>query len=998
MRHIDIIIRVRDNPEELTTCLASLFGVMPEIAHLAPRVTAINPCWDRPDVDALLRAPMPTAPGIEVIMTSEGAAGFGVLSSLLRRSAADRRDALVLMSDTIWFTGSLGAMVKAAQSGDGIGLVSPRTAGAAPFGLPLGGSEGTAAPSSEEAHGRFLTLAKCLPHHRTAASCLTQAHLVTGPLLAALCNAQPDPGAPLPLGPDLAPEACRWGYAAVLANQAFVHCRSDAEGGAAETGAAALAESILGGLLPDANGRWSLVVDWSDTAGHHGDGGRDDVPAIRALAENVASGLRVSVMCPEAVFRFHALDQCAGLRHVAPGSPGRHAVALRLKPPADSTGLARFHRLAPLSLCVAPATLGRLEARGGQAHGMWRDLARHATAVLLTSAGEKAFFDGQQHPQQPARSHLLPCPASLATQRIGLSPVRANHLLVMGDEADAMANRLHAAFPALPLVCVGVATQEAPGWRSHRADATSPASMGRLISQSHAIVIAGLESPCSDRLLQVLGAGKPLVMQRSAGLEEMVSNYHAASGVFMYDNATEAEAMLRAALAQGSSLVDDTPAPGWGPWAAGVADLSRGLLQSPGLLAPLEDRLAASAAAACPASNEASARAGATDLEHLLAHEDEDFVQMAYWTFLNRQADPDGATNFLYALHTGKSKLDIIDMIQGSPEGLLVGAQLARYIPLARSGEVMPKRIVLVLGMHRSGTSALTRGLQVLGVELGSNLYPPRPGENPKGYFEDADISNFDDQVLASIGRDWQHFGQLDAALVDGLRQSGMFAKAVELLRAKSEGKAVLGVKDPRISKLLPFWQPVFSELGLDQSFVLAVRNPRSVARSLEVRNGFSRQKSYILWLDHTLGSLEVVGRHRFAITDYDHLLSQPESALRTIARRLDLYLSASALQEYAGEFLDSSLRHAEFGDDELGSDSACFPLVREVYARLQQLALDNPQADRPEFLRVIAGWKADFAVLRTSLDWVEGLAADNQRLRQALGSVQAVSQQALAG
>ena len=57
----------------------------------------------------------------------------------------------------------------------------------------------------------------------------------------------------------------------------------------------------------------------------------------------------------------------------------------------------------------------------------------------------------------------------------------------------------------------------------------------------------------------------------------------------------------------------------------------------------------------------------------------------------------------------------------------------------------------MVLGMHRSGTSAITKGLEVLGVNLGDNLLPPKD-DNPKGFFEDRDLVNLNERVLEKIG------------------------------------------------------------------------------------------------------------------------------------------------------------------------------------------------------------------------------------------------------
>ena len=57
--------------------------------------------------------------------------------------------------------------------------------------------------------------------------------------------------------------------------------------------------------------------------------------------------------------------------------------------------------------------------------------------------------------------------------------------------------------------------------------------------------------------------------------------------------------------------------------------------------------------------------------------------------------------------------------------------------------------------MHRSGTSAITRGLQVMGVELGDNLMPALKGDNDKGYWEDIDLNALNIEMLSAIGSRW---------------------------------------------------------------------------------------------------------------------------------------------------------------------------------------------------------------------------------------------------
>jgi hypothetical protein len=85
------------------------------------------------------------------------------------------------------------------------------------------------------------------------------------------------------------------------------------------------------------------------------------------------------------------------------------------------------------------------------------------------------------------------------------------------------------------------------------------------------------------------------------------------------------------------------------------------------------------------------------------------------------------------------------------------------------------RRLIVVLGMHRSGTSALTRGLQVMGVTLGDRMMPPVEGNNAKGFWEDIDLNALNVEMLNAI----------DSVDIEILRKQGYFLRAIELLILK---------------------------------------------------------------------------------------------------------------------------------------------------------------------------------------------------------------------
>jgi len=286
----------------------------------------------------------------------------------------------------------------------------------------------------------------------------------------------------------------------------------------------------------------------------------------------------------------------------------------------------------------------------------------------------------------------------------------------------------------------------------------------------------------------------------------------------------------------------------------------------------------------------------------------------------------------------------------------------------------MRKRLVVVLGMHRSGTSAVTRGLRVLGVELGDRLMPPMPGNNDAGFWEDIDLNLLNIAALRALGSEWHYLADPGPACVDLLRRDGHFLRAVELLRQKVAGVPVFGFKDPRVAKLLPFWRQVFDHCHFEVSYVLAVRHPLSVVRSLAKRDGLDAEKSYLLWLGHVIRSLADSAGARRVLVDYDLLMGHPEVELARVAKHLDLSIDAAELHDFRTGFLDAGLRHTRYQRQDLSLDSACPPLVREVYAALLQVASGRADIDGPDLQRAIPVWTTEFERMQTCLTLVDRL------------------------
>lgn len=255
--------------------------------------------------------------------------------------------------------------------------------------------------------------------------------------------------------------------------------------------------------------------------------------------------------------------------------------------------------------------------------------------------------------------------------------------------------------------------------------------------------------------------------------------------------------------------------------------------------------------------------------------------------------------------------------------------------PAPKMGE---KRLVVVLGMHRSGTSAVARALSALGICLGHNLMPGVEGNNDKGFFEDIDIAAFNTSLLSKLDSSWDDLRLLDARQLLDEKFTAEKIQAINLITAKVSNNSVFAFKDPRTSLLLPFWKKVFSELGYDVHYIFVLRNPISVAKSLTRRDGIVEIKGFLLWAKYVLSAIPECESTKTQIIDYDQLFFDTRAKLLHIAECLSLVPNSQMHKEldiYTSEFLTTELRHNVATLDELNSSTSAPNIVKSIYKHL---------------------------------------------------------------
>jgi tetratricopeptide (TPR) repeat protein len=248
------------------------------------------------------------------------------------------------------------------------------------------------------------------------------------------------------------------------------------------------------------------------------------------------------------------------------------------------------------------------------------------------------------------------------------------------------------------------------------------------------------------------------------------------------------------------------------------------------------------------------------------------------------------------------------------------------------------KRVVVILGMHRAGTSLCAKIAQRLGIELGGPMMGPG-FDNPDGYREHATIVECHQLLLDSMGTYWDTFRLVDPP-AEAFWQSEKFAvvtarlKSLVIEQIEAAGGNTWGFKDPRTLRFLPLWKKIFEELGLQPIWILCIRDPSAVAASLLARDGIAPVLGELLWLEHYLDALRDLGPDIAAIIHYERWFSATSAQAEELSAAIGGATGSSI--EDACRSIKTDLRHhvSDPSDDTLD-------LARRLHTWIAADALD---------------------------------------------------------
>lgn len=292
---------------------------------------------------------------------------------------------------------------------------------------------------------------------------------------------------------------------------------------------------------------------------------------------------------------------------------------------------------------------------------------------------------------------------------------------------------------------------------------------------------------------------------------------------------------------------------------------------------------------------------------------------------------------------------------------------------------------LLVLGMHRSGTSALTRVLSLLGADLPKNILGANP-TNEAGHWESLDLINVHDELLLSAASrwdDWRAFNpDWDRSSIAEIYKERLLG----VLQNDFGRSPLFVIKDPRICRFASVWLDVLERFGARTRAVIVVRNPLEVVASLKRRDNFPPAKSYLLWLRHTLDAEKATRHMPRGIVTYDRLLDDWRGLVKTVAAKTGLHWPRRSdhSELEIDRFLADALRHHAAGFNQLTARADVADWIKDAYRLLHQMA---GRREIKDDFRKLDGIRADFDKACTAFGLV--LAGEAEQSQSHLRSIE---------
>lgn len=261
------------------------------------------------------------------------------------------------------------------------------------------------------------------------------------------------------------------------------------------------------------------------------------------------------------------------------------------------------------------------------------------------------------------------------------------------------------------------------------------------------------------------------------------------------------------------------------------------------------------------------------------------------------------------------------------------------------------RKCIVVLGMHRSGTSAMAGLLEIFGVYLGDNLLMEGNDERGLKQFENKEIYQLNEKLLGSVGSSWDDVENIPVSKFNNGQSKKLIKEISESIKEEYAGEEIFCIKDPRISLLIPIYRKIFKKLKIEPHFIIMKRDSMEIARSLEERNGFLFSKSlslcdkYYDCIDRNMSKIDAI------CIEFSDLIKNTKENYLMIQKKFNINFNPFS-KKISDNFLDPKLKHYDFNynnyqgvrDLMYSRDKTILKKNKEIHDRLKEISLISSQ------------------------------------------------------
>lgn len=228
------------------------------------------------------------------------------------------------------------------------------------------------------------------------------------------------------------------------------------------------------------------------------------------------------------------------------------------------------------------------------------------------------------------------------------------------------------------------------------------------------------------------------------------------------------------------------------------------------------------------------------------------------------------------------------------------------YVMGANNGEIL-KKAILIVGMHKSGTSAMAGSLYHCGVAFGQYVSSGKPNENSYTLYENSIFIKVNDKILESFGCTAMDLRKLPS--FETIAKGRKHVKTVEkwMRHEYFDQEDLFCIKDPRISLTMPYYLKALNKMDIKPYVIFMTRPCEEVIKSTKMQGQVKELcQSYKRRINEAL----IEFRPKSMIIDFQGFVDAPVEVLEVVEERFDIDLNLTENAEKVLGFVDKDRKH----------------------------------------------------------------------------------------